>query len=512
MDKCKSLLRKIRKYGAEPAARVVSILLVVVLAYQTALGTGVAYAVAEGVNTLNAQAAAADGQGTDGASGDEAASNGSADGSGGEQLAGETQANGDEGSPQEGDGTQGEQGEGASSNQASGDTGSADGANNEQTGADGSGSAQPGENGTGEAQPGDGDANSGEDASTLAEREEARAWEGDLDALTLSSTGIVFSEEALTERDDSASASSEEAALPEQLLATLNLSFELDPAKQAANPANTRAAVIPGDTITVPLPEGIEIANEDSVLDVVQLNDDGTPTTIRIGTAEVQDGKLVVTFVAATDTESDTEYLVGAAPEGDSTEQPVLSVLNASIGLEVLVPSELVQDEATELTWTLQTSADDESKAQEATLAIPSRAELIELLGLASTEDETDASNAATEPAANEPSTNALPAEESWYSLGTNTGRDGFSIIWCDNNAGSRPSTDEIRGNLNLQFSFDGQSYYDLFDADGNLTREAVSALWPAGSPEDQYPAELPAPCPHGRISWCNAPQPIRTR
>lgn len=107
MDKCKSLLRKIRKYGAEPAARVVSILLVVVLAYQTALGTGVAYAVAEGVNTLNAQAAAADGQGTDGASGDEAASNGSADGSGGEQLAGETQANGDEGSPQEGDGTQG---------------------------------------------------------------------------------------------------------------------------------------------------------------------------------------------------------------------------------------------------------------------------------------------------------------------------------------------------------------------------------------------------------------------
>lgn len=317
MDKCKSLLRKIRKYGAEPAARAVSILLVVVLAYQTALGTGVAYAAAEGVNTLNAQAAAADGQGTDGALGDEAASNGSADGSGGEQLAGETQANGDEGSPQEGDGTQDEQGEGASSNQASGGTGSADGANNEQAGAAGSGSAQPGDNGTGEAHPGDGDANSGEDTSTLAEREEARAWEGDLDALALSSTGIVFSEEALAKRDDSASASSEEAALPEQLLATLNLSFELDPAKQAANPANTRAAVIPGDTITMPLPEGIEPANEDSVLDVVQLNDDGTPTTIRIGTAEVQDGKLVVTFVAATDTESDTEYLVGAAPEAD---------------------------------------------------------------------------------------------------------------------------------------------------------------------------------------------------
>lgn len=511
MDKCKSLLRKIRKYGAEPAARVVSILLVVVLAYQTALGTGVAYAVAEGVNTLNAQAAATDGQGTDGASGDEAASNGSADGSGGEQLAGETQTNGDEGSPQEDDGTQDEQGEGASSNQASGDTGSADGANNEQTGADGSGSAQPGDNGIGEAQPGDGDANSGEDASTLAEREEARAWEGDLDALTLSSTGIVFSEEALTERDDSASASSEEA-LPEQLLATLNLSFELDPAKQAANPANTRAAVIPGDTITVPLPEGIEPANEDSVLDVVQLNDDGTPTTIRIGTAEVQDGKLVVTFVAATDTESDTEYLVGAAPEADGAEQPVLSVLNASIGLEVLVSSELVQDDATELTWTLQTSADDEPKTQEATLAIPSRAELIELLGLESTEDETDASNAATETAANEPSANALPAEESWYSLGTNTGSDGFSIIWCDNNAGSRPSTGDIRSNLNLRFSFDGQNYVDLFDADGNLTREAASALWPAGSPEDQYPAELPAPCPHGRISWYSAPQPIRTR
>lgn len=500
MDKCKSLLRKIRKYGAEPAARVVSILLVVVLAYQTALGTGVAYAVAEGVNTLNAQAAAADGQGTDGASGDEAASNGSADGSGGEQLAGDTQANVDEGSPQEGDGAQDEQGEGSSSNQASGDTGSADGANNEQTGADGSDSAQPGDNGTGEAQPGDGDANSGEDASTLAEREDARAWEGDLDALTLSSTGIVFSEEALTERDDSASASSEEAALPEQLLATLNLSLELDPAKWAANPANTRAAVIPGDTITVPLPEGIEPADEGSVLDVVQLNDDGTPTTIRIGTAEVQDGKLVVTFVAATDSETDAEYLVGAVPEGDGAEQPVLSVLSASIGLEVLVPSELVQDEATELTWTLQTSADDESKTQEATLAIPSRAELIELLGLASTEDETDASNAATEPAANEPSANALPAEESWYSLGTNTGSDGFSIIWCDNNAGSRPSTDEIRSNLNLQFSFDGQNYVDLFDANGNLTSHAISALWPAGSPEDQYPGGAPGTLP----SWTN--------
>ena len=52
MERFRRVLRHIAAFGKQHALRTISLVLVVVLAYQTTLGSGVAYAVADGLQSM----------------------------------------------------------------------------------------------------------------------------------------------------------------------------------------------------------------------------------------------------------------------------------------------------------------------------------------------------------------------------------------------------------------------------------------------------------------------------
>ena len=154
----------------------------------------------------------------------------------------------------------------------------------------------------------------------IAERTEVHSWNGDVDALALSSKGLTFTnssesmQSALSGNADSSDTqnqnlsetlsvpadpdapASAETILPEQLDATLNLSFKVDPSLWSDNPEQTRASVIAGDSFSVELPEGITPSDANAKFDVYQINADGSTSSIRIATARVENNSLIVTF------------------------------------------------------------------------------------------------------------------------------------------------------------------------------------------------------------------------
>lgn len=307
----------------------------------------------------------------------------------------------------------------------------------------------------------------------------------------LSSTGLVF-----TDPEDGYPAEDvEKGVLPDELRAQLNLAFELDPAQWAENPENNRAAVIAGDTVTVPLPENFAPIDPDAKLDVFQLDENDEPTTIRIATAEVVDGALKITFIAPEDTETGETYLVGAAPEAtDGSEQtPVLATLHARIDFGVLVPASLVGDEASELTWTLQEDTKGEKDPQTATLEVPARAELLEQLGLAEDEAAGDEADGEGQAPANEEDVDAVidlagqalndiltrdGTQTISYSYAELSGSATMRITWCDNNSSGRPDMGAYAAGVIPQFQLgNGGAWIDLVDASGNLTQAARDAL-----------------------------------
>ena len=367
-------------------------------------------------------------------------------------------------------------------------TSQTDETNNSAGEAAGSGEAADSDNGANtDGQP----ANDAEQTSQQEERTDPRSWEGDFDALALSSTGLVF-----TDPEDGYPAEDiEKGTLPDELRAQLNLEFELDPAQWAENPENTRAAVIAGDTVTVPLPENFAPIDPDAKLDVFQLDENDEPTTIRIATAEVVDGALKITFIAPEDTETGETYLVGAAPEAtDGSEQtPVLATLHARIDLDVLVPASLVGDEASELTWTLQEDTKGEKDPQTATLEVPARAELLEQLGLAEDEAAGDEADGEGQAPANEEDVDAVidlagqalndiltrdGTQTISYSYAELSGSATMRITWCDNNSSGRPDMGAYAAGVIPQFQLgNGGAWIDLVDASGNLTQAARDAL-----------------------------------
>ena len=376
-------------------------------------------------------------------------------------------------------------------------TSQTDETNNSAGEAAGSGEAVDSDNGANtDGQP----TNDAEQTSQQEERTDPRSWEGDFDALVLSSTGLVF-----TDPEDGYPAEDiEKGTLPDELRAQLNLEFELDPAQWAENPENTRAAVIAGDTVTVPLPENFAPIDPDAKLDVFQLDENDEPTTIRIATAEVVDGALKITFIAPEDTETGETYLVGAAPEAtDGSEQtPVLATLHARIDLDVLVPASLVGDEASELTWTLQEDTKGEKDPQTATLEVPARAELLEQLGLAEDEAAGDEADGEGQAPANEEDVDAVidlagqalndiltrdGTQTISYSYDKLSGSASMRITWCDNNSSGRPDMGAYAAGVIPQFQLGNKGeWIDLVDADGNLTQAARDALHIA---DDSTPA-----------------------
>ena len=444
-------------------------------------------------------------------------------------------------------------------NNGGGQTGNGDGdsANGQTGNSDGAG--DNGQTGNGNEATGNGQTDTGVTGdgaqSTVQERTEIRAWEGDLDALTLTSTGLAVSdtqdaaaqavsaivEAAAQQAADATDTSATEAAdtmntdgatstdtadstttstetdtassddAPAQdpyadvmVEATLNLTLTLDPTKSQTGDASERAAVIAGDTLTVKLPEGITPADPAQTFDVYQRDAEGNPTTIKIAEAAFVDGALKLTFVTPVD-DAGTTYVVGAAPEvaeGETALQQ-LATLDATLDMDVTFPLSRAEAEASQLTWTLQTktgvAAEEASveagTAQEAALEIPARADLEALVGILADGPEAEADTTEVEPATEEES-EETPVEKveslmanlrvtlettTTYQVSLNEQVSSI-ITWCDNNYGSRPSTDSLENGFIPYYAVQGTDDYKPLiekDQDGrwHITDAAMKEL-----------------------------------
>ena len=260
-----------------------------------------------------------------------------------------------------------------------------------------------------------------------------------------------------TEKDLSADALRD--LLPEALLGTLDLELSLDPAASDAS-ADGHTVVLPGDTLTVSLPEGLTLS--DAALDVYQSDAEGNPTALKVAeAAPAQDGTaLTLTFVEPVDAETGAAYYVGTPTEGTAPAAQAdgkrqLKTLDANLSLEVSVSTELLADAASELTWTLQTSSADEAVKQEAALALPGMSELAAQLGVEPQDAEKDAEPSA--PAEDEP-TPAPQAELTYAPVEDSATKATLTMSWFDNNNSGkiRPATEDVEKTLSLSFSLDG--------------------------------------------------------
>ena len=289
---------------------------------------------------------------------------------------------------------------------------------------------------------------------------EAWDWTGRTDNLTLSADGLTVVEGTTLSEDNT-------------LAAKLELSFSLDPAAEGVDTGD-HTVVVPGDTFTVALPEGVTLQS-DAALDVYQNDDQGNPTSVLVAkaTAENDGAALKVTFVEPSDTAgSGTAYYVGAPTEGtepaaQAEGRTQLASLAADLLLDATLDGALLGEKPGELAWVLQTSASDPSITQTATLALPAAADVARPATEEELRQAADSLPAIEESAVENVSSiaAALPnallsaarAEgETTYSLSKYTGSDQMTITWCDNNYERRPAPSTY-GNLVLpQYSLDG--------------------------------------------------------
>ena len=327
-------------------------------------------------------------------------------------------------------------------------------------------------------------ADSSDDEAEANASDETEAGSEDTTDQTDNATDQTENDQTTNEVDTTTPADVLRTLLSEQLDATLDLSFQLNPSVDDIDTGN-HTVVLPGDSFTVTLPEGMAISgqmvdNDKHSFDIFQSDEEGNPTTLKIaeGTVKNEGTTLKVTFVEPVETadaKNTTAYYVGAPTEGtvpatqtEGKEQ--VEKLNASIDLKVAVKSELLTDEASELTWTLQTKADDESVKQETTLALPGMTELADQLGVVvpapeePQEQEGEKDDQADDETTVPPSTNDIEP----LAVGDTTvvldeyQTSRTSLIWIDNNDTSHRGTlDEYKNNLNLYVTV-GKSQYLL--------------------------------------------------
>lgn len=313
------------------------------------------------------------------------------------------------------------------------------------------------------------------DSDEPAPRTEVRSWIGDLDALKLSSEGLsvdytkapALNEDAASDED---SEDATEAAPLEEFAAVLNLSFALDPAKSAQLPDGVESSVIAGDTLLVALPEGVAPADPAASIDVYQLDDNGNPTDTLIARGAFEGSSLKVTFVDPVDQQT-----------GEAVE---LDVLKANIDLDVMVSMSIVEDNAHEITWTLQTDAS--GAAQTAALTVPGRATLEILYGSDAAPSDSvegvEGDQAVVEDAATSIMGSMLAATvnngpETTYSFSNYTASDQMTITWCDNNYEGRPAPSLYGNAIIPMFKVGDGEWTALLTNSGNLTTAAESAL-----------------------------------
>lgn len=312
------------------------------------------------------------------------------------------------------------------------------------------------------------------------ERTEPWDWTGDTAHLKLESSGFAIDYESAkdlpeeAEKDDESAQDAEEPAdssvdlaelLPEELPATLDLTFSLDPAAQDVtardddveqSDAETPAPpvdLIPGDSFTVTVPEGMMLRATDAI-DLFQLDVAGEPTSVRVATAEAQDegSSLKVTLVEPEDIADQTDQ-IGDQTESTTTDEQQLTTVSSRIELPVSLKTNLLSKDEGELAWTLQADGTDQNNKQEAVLTLPSLSTVIDELGLNTTTDKNDDADGAEEGTEDTPQVNGT------YTPHGDPTQKTFTVTWADNNDSgqTRPTTDDVKSGLVVTFTIDNE-------------------------------------------------------
>lgn len=341
-------------------------------------------------------------------------------------------------------------------------------------------------------------------------RTEAWDWTGDTTHLMLMADNLVIDYGAVqellntTDQDAEKDAEPEEGAegtdpldlLPEQLPASVDLSFSLDSAVQGdtsdqeAETTDVPASLIAGDYFTVKLPDGVTLQDTDQPIDIFELDENDEPTTVRIATAEAQDEgtALKVTLTEPEDLAIDqTDQAVDQVESTDQTEQTITST-RSDVELSVSLESSLLAEDDAELIWALQTSSDDEADTQEAKLTLPAAAKLIEQLGIelpmVEEAEEESTTEETTEETSEEQADAASQTDVTYEPVGNASGSASLTMNWYDNNdsGNKRPGTDAVAQGLSLTFSLDGGDPLPLNEENAekyfDMSEDAIARLF----------------------------------
>ena len=346
---------------------------------------------------------------------------------------------------QNGDTQNGSDGQNSPNDQGTSDEGAGVSGQDDQGGLPGAPS--DGENNSEENSQNDNSA-SDESADEPEKQRDPMAWQSQLDATKLDASIAVETDkiEAL-----------ENNQLPAEIPATLRVSFELTPGEDG---------LLKADWIETTLPSFLSFENASP--EVFRLNADGTETTEKIANAEIKDGVLKITFIDA-----------------DATEDTAATV-RGYVDIEASLASSSLGEEESEQLWIAQTGEDGTQRLVE--LVLPTYQAVLDawntahnLFGILGGDD-----GSVTAQSEGEAFT-ALETETS-VRLQSFNSHESLQIIWCDNNSGSRPSINSLQAGYKLQFSLDGQNYFDLLNADGTFTTDAQNSLY-----NNNPPTSVPA-------------------
>lgn len=289
---------------------------------------------------------------------------------------------------------------------------------------------------------------SDESADEPEKQRDPMAWQSQLDTTKLDASIAVE-----TDKIDAL----ENNQLPAEIPATLRVSFELTPGEDG---------LLKDDWIETTLPSFLSFEN--ASLEVFRLNADGTETTEKIANAEIKDGVLKITFIDAAATE-DTSVTV-----------------RGYVDIEASLASSLLGEEESEQLWIAQTGEDGTQRLVK--LVLPTYQAVLDawntahnLFGILGGDD-------GSVTAQNEGEAFTALETETSVRLQSFNSHESLQIIWCDNNSGSRPSISSLQAGYKLQFSLDGQNYFDLLNADGTFTTDAQSSLY-SNNPPTSVPA-----------------------
>lgn len=289
---------------------------------------------------------------------------------------------------------------------------------------------------------------SDESADEPEKQRDPMAWQSQLDTTKLDASIAVE-----TDKIDAL----ENNQLPAEIPATLRVSFELTPGEDG---------LLKDDWIETALPSFLSFEN--ASLEVFRLNADGIETTEKIANAEIKDGVLKITFIDAAATED------------------TAATVRGYVDIEASLASSSLGEKESEQLWIAQTGEDGTQRLVE--LVLPTYQAVLDawntahnLFGILGGDD-----GSVTAQSEGEAFT-ALETETS-VRLQSFNSHESLQIIWCDNNSGSRLSINSLQAGYKLQFSLDGQNYFDLLNADGTFTTDAQNSLY-----NNNPPTSVPA-------------------